>query len=104
MPPLTGDPKQHDPATLNNGMTATCLCRSIEVTILEKDLFTKQRGHLCSCSNCRKTAGSFVASNMLLAESDVKIDDRKGTMKVFEDTETGSGNSVFRSFCGQCGK
>ena len=104
MPPLTGDPKQHDPSKFADGMTGSCLCGSIQVTILAKDLFEKPRGHLCSCANCRKVAGSYVASNMLLDASEVKIEDRDGTLKSYDDKATGSGNSVFRYFCEKDGK
>ena len=104
MPQFTGDPKQHDPASLTDGMTGSCLCGSIQVTISAKDLFSKPRGHLCSCANCRKVAGSYIASNMLLDESEVKIEDRNGTLKYYDDKATGSGNSVFRYFCSVDGK
>lgn len=107
MPALTGDPKQHASSKFSSdGMTGSCLCGSIRVTILPSagDLFAKPKGHLCHCANCRKVAGSYVASNMLLDESAVRIEDQEGTLKVFEDKETGSGNSVFRFFCGKDGK
>ena len=104
MPPFTGDPKQHDPASLANGMTGSCLCGSIRVTITAKDLFSKPRGHLCSCANCRKVAGSYIASNMLLDESEVTIEDRDGTLKYYVDKATGRGNSVVRYFCSADGK
>jgi len=104
MPPFTGDPKQHDPSTFANGMTGSCLCGSIRVTIQAKDLFTHPRGHLCSCANCRKVAGSYVASNMLLAAEEVRIEDRDGTLTCYDDKATGSGNSVFRFFCRKDGK
>lgn len=104
MPELTGDPKQHSPSSFSSGMTGSCLCGSIKVTILEQNIFDKPKGHLCHCANCRKVAGSYVASNMLLDKDKVKIEDRDGTLKVYEDKATGSGNSVFRSFCGVDGK
>lgn len=105
MPPFTGDPKQHDPAKFAaDGMTGSCLCGSIRATIKAKDLFSKPRGHLCSCANCRKVAGSYIASNMLLDESEVTIEDRDGTLKYYDDKATGSGNSVFRYFCSADGK
>lgn len=105
MPTLTGDPKQHDPSSFAaEGMTGSCLCGSIRVTITAKDLFSKPRGHLCSCANCRKVAGSYIASNMLLDTSEVKIEDRDGTLKYYDDKATGSGNSVFRYFCSVDGK
>lgn len=104
MPQFTGDPKQHDPASFANGMTGSCLCGSIQVTIKTADLFEKPRGHLCSCANCRKVAGSYIASNMLLPAEEVEIKDRDGTLKYYDDKATGSGNSVFRYFCEKDGK
>jgi hypothetical protein len=41
---------------------------------------------------------------MLLDESEVKIEDRDGTLKYYDDKATGSGNSVFRYFCSADGK
>jgi hypothetical protein len=106
MPQLTGDPKQHDPASLASSMTGSCLCGSIRVTITakEQDLFSKPRGHLCSCANCRKVAGSYIASNMLLDTDEVQLEDRDGTLKYYDDKATGSGNSVYRYFCERDGK
>lgn len=104
MPELTGDPKQHHQSKFDDGMTGSCLCGSITVHILEKGIFDKPKGHLCYCANCRKVAGSYVASNMLLDEDKVKIEDRDGTLKTFTDTATGSGNPVYRSFCSVDGK
>ncbi|EMC95080.1 hypothetical protein BAUCODRAFT_35068 [Baudoinia panamericana UAMH 10762] len=96
----TGDPKQHDVSTFTDSISGSCLCGSITVTLNEKGLFDKPRGHLCHCANCRKVAGSYVASNMLMDEDKVKIDDRDGTLKTYEDKHTLSGNPVYRSFCG----
>ncbi|KAK4952377.1 hypothetical protein LTR10_009183 [Elasticomyces elasticus] len=96
MPDLTGDPKQHNP---KDSLTGSCLCGSITVTINDSELFTKPRGHLCHCSNCRKVAGSYVSSNLLIEAEKVEIQDRDGTLKTYEDRATGSGNPVYRSFC-----
>ena len=104
MASLTGNPNQHDISKFSEGMSGTCLCGSIQVTINDKELFTKPRGHLCHCSNCRKVAGSYVASNLLIEEEKVKLEDRKGTMKEFIDKDTGSGKGLSRFFCGTCGK
>lgn len=104
MPELTGDPKQYSIDQLNDGMTGTCLCGSITVRIIEKGLFDKPKGHLCYCSNCRKVAGSYVASNMLLDADKVEIIDRDGTLRTYVDKASASGNAVYRSFCGVDGK
>ena len=104
MPPYTGDPKQHDIEEFKESITGSCLCGSISVTITDSELFTRPRGHLCHCANCRKVAGSYVASNLVIEEDKVKIEDRDGTLKVYEDKATGSGNPVYRSFCSVDGK
>ncbi|GAB7347434.1 hypothetical protein MBLNU459_g4353t1 [Dothideomycetes sp. NU459] len=103
MPELTGDPKRHHPSKFSESLTGTCLCGSIQVTINDNELFTRRRGHLCHCANCRKVAGSYVASNLVIEEDKVKIEDRNGTLKEFIDKDTGSGNALSRFFCGTCG-
>ncbi|KXL41369.1 hypothetical protein M433DRAFT_148775 [Acidomyces richmondensis BFW] len=95
----TGDPKQHDVDKFKDGMSGSCLCGSITVTLKEKGLFDKPRGHLCHCANCRKVAGSYVASNLLIDAANVEIEDRDGTLTSYEDRETLSGNPVYRYFC-----
>ncbi|KAI0451244.1 Mss4-like protein [Xylaria acuta] len=94
-----GDPKDHPIAEFEHGLTGTCLCGSIRVTINDAELFTRRRGHLCHCSNCRKVAGSFVAANLIIEEEKVVIQDSEGTLKTYNDYDTLSGNPVFRSFC-----
>lgn len=104
MPDPTGDPKTHADSEFTNGMSGSCLCGSITVTIKDNELFSKRRGHLCHCANCRKVAGSYVASNLLIETDKVEIEDRDGTKKVYEDRHTLSGNPVYRSFCSKDGK
>lgn len=104
MPELIGDPNQHDPSKFSQSLSGTCLCGSIKVTINDSELFTRRRGHLCHCANCRKVAGSYVSSNLVIEEAKVQIEDTKGTLKRYTDTETGSGKSLGRFFCGNCGK
>lgn len=103
MPPLTGDPNQYDVEDFGPSLTGTCLCGSIKVTINDADLWTKRRGHLCHCANCRKVSGSYVASNLNIEEDKVVIEDQQGTLKRYDDYATGSGKVVKRSFCSKCG-
>lgn len=100
----TGDPKQYDTSQFSEGLSGSCLCGSITVTLHDKELFTKPRGHLCHCANCRKVAGSYVSSNLLIEAEKVTIEDKNGTLKCFEDTATLSGNPVYRYFCSTDGK
>ena len=57
-----------------------------------------------ACANCRKVAGSYVASNLLIEQEKVHIEDKNRTLKTYEDYETLSGNPVYRTFCGKDGK
>ncbi|KAF2848503.1 hypothetical protein T440DRAFT_428566 [Plenodomus tracheiphilus IPT5] len=103
IPTYTGNPNSHPPTTFPTSMTGTCLCTSIRVTIHDDELFTRPRGHLCHCANCRKVAGSYVASNLAIEKEKVVVEDKGGMLKVFKDFETGSGKCVERWFCGGCG-
>jgi hypothetical protein len=101
---LTGNPNSHDPSSFAESLSATCLCGSIRVTITDSELFTRPRGHLCHCANCRKVAGSYVSSNLAIEKEKVEVKDERGTMKKYRDMATGSGKCVERCFCGECGK
>ena len=104
MPDLTGDPKSYDASQFAEGISDTCLCGSVRVTIHDRDLFTRRRGHICHCANCRKVSGSFAASNLIIEEAKVEIEDREGTLAKFLDNQTGSGTPLSRYFCSRCGK
>jgi hypothetical protein len=100
---LTGDPKQHDLSFFKKSITGSCLCGSITVTIND-NLFTKPRGHLCHCENCRKASGSIAATNLTIEEEKVDVHDRDGTLKLYDDRATNTGNPVHRWFCSVDGK
>ncbi|BCS20187.1 GFA family protein [Aspergillus puulaauensis] len=103
MPELTGNPNLHDVTEFNEGLSGTCLCGSVKVTIHDRDLFTKRRGHICHCANCRKVSGSFAASNFIIEEDKVEIEDQENTLTKFLDTQTMSGTPLERYFCSRCG-
>jgi hypothetical protein len=102
--PITGDPNARDVSQFANGLTGTCLCGAIRVTIHDKELFTKRRGHLCHCENCRKTSGSYVAPNLVIESDKVEIEDTKGTLKTYTDYATTSGVPIVRYFCSRDGR
>lgn len=104
MPELTGNPNLHDVTGFTEGLSGTCLCGSVKVTIHDRDLFTKRRGHICHCANCRKVSGSFAASNFIIEEDKVEIEDQENTLTKFLDTQTMSGTPLERYFCSRCGK
>ncbi|KAH9862897.1 hypothetical protein J1614_010990 [Plenodomus biglobosus] len=99
----TGDPKSHPVTEFATGMTGTCLCSSIRVTIHDPELFTRKRGHLCHCANCRKVAGSYVASNLAIEKDKIELQDDNAMLKRYKDFATASGKCVERCFCGGCG-
>ena len=118
---FTGDPNSHDISKYDKGMSSTCLCGAIKVTITDTEPFTKVQilaillharqslilqpgGHLCHCANCRKVAGSYVSSNLAIEKGKVDVQDERGVMKKYRDYATASGKCVERCFCGECGK
>jgi hypothetical protein len=100
--PFTGDPKQYPPGHFEKAATGTCLCGSISVTVAA-NIFDLPDMYICHCANCRAVSGSYAAPNLRVRKDVVEIEDRRGTMKKYEDYATGSGNAVVRSFCGGCG-
>ncbi|KAJ5287583.1 hypothetical protein N7478_003269 [Penicillium angulare] len=103
MSSLTGNPNSHPISEFTERLTGNCLCGSVKVTINDPDLFTRRRGHICHCANCRKVSGTFAASNLTIEEDKVEIEDREGTLSKFVDTQTGSGTPLERWFCSRCG-
>jgi hypothetical protein len=101
---LSGDPKQHDISEFSQSLKGQCLCGSIQVTINDSELFTRRRGHLCHCANCRKVSGSYASINLIIESDKVDIVDRDGTLTEYKDTETMSGAVLGRWFCRRCGK
>ncbi|KAF2216211.1 hypothetical protein CERZMDRAFT_11082, partial [Cercospora zeae-maydis SCOH1-5] len=85
--------------------TGTCLCGSISLTLtLPYDLFAKPQGHTCHCMNCRKFSGSANGlACLMIPTSQVQIRDPENKLKTFDDTNSRSGRTVGRSFCGECG-
>jgi hypothetical protein len=76
----------------------------VTVTINVSDLFSRRRGPICHCANCRIVRGSYTASNMIIAESKVQVKDQDSTLAVFLDTPTRSGVPFQRWFRNRCGK
>ncbi|KAH7083779.1 Mss4-like protein [Paraphoma chrysanthemicola] len=72
-----------------------CNCSGIKVSLAE---LPKQYS-----SNCRR-AGSTVGAFIYVIDKDqVKIDDQKGYLKTYQDSDTKSGNTILRKFCSNCG-
>lgn len=101
---LTGDPNLYDLEEIKkNGLSGTCLCGSIAVTIRDPELFDGPKGLICHCWNCRKATGSLASINTIVSRDKVTIEDKKGTLKIFNDEWTESGQTLERYFCSNCG-
>lgn len=77
-----------------------CLCGQIKVSIPKEALNSQKSIILCHCKNCSRCTGSLGTVNLLLPESDVQIE---GEPKLYPDSNTDSGATVQRFFCGNCG-
>jgi hypothetical protein len=83
-----------------NFITGKCLCGQITVSITKEALNATERTYVCRCKNCRQSSGSFASTGVIVSESALKI---IGEPKFYQDTETDSGTSIQRAFCGNCG-
>lgn len=92
-----------DAASLQDGMQGSCLCGAITLTITQLGLFDKPNGHICHCVNCRQSSGAASLNILCLPTSNVTFSDPQSYLKTYLDNNTGSGNTVARSFCGNCG-
>ena len=76
--------------------TGKCLCGRVQYALAQPlpDL------DVCHCKNCQRQSGAafvpFVAISMAALEM-------SGSPKVFMDSDTESGKTVARYFCGDCG-
>lgn len=58
--------------------------------------------HPCS-ANCRRGGGTFGSIVFPMTKDDAKINDTKGTLKNYTDSDTTTGNTIIRQFCSDCG-
>lgn len=73
-----------------------CNCRAIRYRMSEMPMTVLA----CHCENCRRQSGAAFSINLVMKADAVEI---TGTCKTYEDTDTESGNPVYRDFCGDCG-
>ncbi|KAF2851545.1 hypothetical protein T440DRAFT_448817 [Plenodomus tracheiphilus IPT5] len=79
--------------------TGRCNCGSINVSIAA----VPEQSAICYCSNCRR-AGSCAGSVIFILErKDVKVEDKRSSLKEYTDSDTTSGNTITRQFCSHCG-
>ena len=56
---------------------------------------------VCHCKNCQRQGGSAFSTLAGVAKSDFVV--KSGEMKLYSDSDTDTGNTVERYFCGNCG-
>lgn len=78
-------------------ITGQCLCGAIKYELLNPPAMNG----VCHCKNCQRQAGSAFSTLAGVAKSDFSL--TLGKMKLYEDGDTDSGNTVKRFFCGDCG-
>ncbi|KAH6642269.1 Mss4-like protein [Boeremia exigua] len=76
-----------------------CNCASIKVSIPE----LPKNSAICYCANCRRQGSGPGSILYVFDKLQVKIDDPKGALKNYKDSDTTSGNTITRQFCGNCG-
>ena len=78
-------------------ITGQCLCGSIKYEIGSEPTVTG----ICHCKNCQRQAGSAFSTLAAVPGSDFRF--TSGEPKLYQDSDTSSGNTVERYFCGNCG-
>lgn len=78
-------------------ITGQCLCGQIKYEFTNAPAMTG----VCHCKNCQRQAGSSYSTLAVVPKNDFKF--TAGKPKLYEDSDTASGNTVRRYFCGNCG-
>ena len=77
-------------------LTGHCLCGAVTYEFPNPPAMYG----VCHCKNCQRQAGSAFSTLAGVPKSELKI---TGTPKLYRDSDTDSGNTVERYFCGDCG-
>ena len=78
-------------------MTGQCLCGDIRYEIANAPAMMG----VCHCKNCQRQAGSAFSTLAGVPKTDMNF--VAGSPALYEDSDTESGNTVERYFCGKCG-
>jgi hypothetical protein len=78
-------------------VTGQCLCGEIKYQLKETPAMTG----VCHCKNCQRQAGSAFSTLAGVAKEGFSL--LSGELKLYRDSDTSSGNTVERYFCGNCG-
>ena len=77
--------------------TGHCLCGDISYEFPNDPAMSG----VCHCKNCQRQTGSAYSTLGGVAKSDFTF--KTGKTKVYKDSDTDSGDTVERHFCGDCG-
>ncbi|CAF1381517.1 unnamed protein product [Rotaria sordida] len=81
-------------------ISGKCLCGQISVSVSQVAFNKTENVGVCYCKNCRQSGGCLASYNLYVSEGDVKI---QGQPKIYQDSNTDSGTTLERAFCGNCG-
>jgi len=76
-------------------LSGKCLCGAVSYTCEVDPVFSGN----CHCNDCKKSSGSGYAPTLFFPEDSVSV---SGEVKYY-DRQGGSGKTVSRGFCPQCG-
>ena len=78
-------------------LTGQCLCGEIRYQLANPPAMTG----VCHCKNCQRQAGSAFSTLAGVPKSEFTF--TSGEPRLYRDSDTNSGNTVERYFCGTCG-
>jgi hypothetical protein len=78
-------------------ISGRCLCGDIKFEIANPPALTG----VCHCKNCQRQAGSAFSTLAGVPKSDFAF--TSGEPTLYADSDTASGSTVERYFCGRCG-
>ncbi|PLB50774.1 hypothetical protein P170DRAFT_474328 [Aspergillus steynii IBT 23096] len=79
--------------------TGHCNCESIRITLASQP----ENSVICHCASCKRAGGSVFSTNYFVGEEEISLEDAQGTLRIYDDTKTASGNVARRHFCSNCG-
>ncbi|EME85964.1 uncharacterized protein MYCFIDRAFT_8906, partial [Pseudocercospora fijiensis CIRAD86] len=78
--------------------TGSCLCKAVNYTLNGVRLTRV----ICACDNCQRMSGSVFSSIRHYKDATLTLDSGADVIKKYEDSNTKSGNTTERWFCGNC--
>ncbi|KAF2126597.1 hypothetical protein P153DRAFT_378153 [Dothidotthia symphoricarpi CBS 119687] len=76
-----------------------CNCGGIKVSIAQ----LPEQSAICYCFNCRRTGSGVGSIVYILDKKDITVNDPNNLIKNYKDSDTKSGSTITRQFCGDCG-